>query len=245
MEGLVYTIVKLIIDVIHIGMIDIGVKCARKSSLIRGENLYPLMGFFCFRKKIKKVFAKTEFLPPLCRASNIRRIFLHKREEVNQMMKTDDYQTAIEREFDCYCKKILRNYARDIHRMKSRRNINIISIEAMSFEELSQLCVWDDYETDYIFVTALGPEARITDIRLAKAIEALSKRKQEIIRLSFFKDMKNKEIAELLGLSVSTVSEHKRKALAEMKIFMEEYANENQAGDSAICPYCSGSKRKR
>ena len=57
---------------------------------------------------------------------------------------------------------------------------------------------------------------------LAEAIENLPERKRNIILMSYFLDMKDCEIAELLNLVRSTVTYHRENALEKLKRYMEE-----------------------
>ena len=53
--------------------------------------------------------------------------------------------------------------------------------------------------------------------QLQKAIAGLSSRKQEIITLKFFGGLRNKEIAEILGLNERTVASHLCQAIADLR----------------------------
>ncbi len=96
----------------------------------------------------------------------------------------------------------------------------------MTPNDLAKLCSFDNYEAEYIFFTALDYEIPVNNILVAQAIEALSKKRQDIILLSFFLDMKEMDIAALMNLAQSTVHYHKENALEELRKFMEEHTNE-------------------
>lgn len=142
-------------------------------------------------------------------------------------MNTSDYEKTIEHQFDCFCKTVLRNHARNIYAEEKRRNERFISLESLTQAQWNQLSVLDDYDSDYICFVTHDFNIRIEDILVAQALEALDKKKQDIILLSFFLNMTNADIATLMNLAESTVHYHKRNALEELKKFMEEHLDES------------------
>lgn len=142
------------------------------------------------------------------------------------MTTTSNYEKTIEHQFDSFCKTVVRNFARDIYDENKRRNERLISLEALSMAELSQLSIFDDYDSNYIIMASYDYDIRIEDVLIAQAIGKLTKRKQDIILLSFFLSMTNADIATLMDLAESTVHYHKTNALKELKKLMEEHWNE-------------------
>lgn len=143
-------------------------------------------------------------------------------------MNTCDYEKTIEHQFDSFCKTVLRNQARNIYEETTRRNEHLISLDLLTPEELYQLSICDEHDSDFICMSLYGYDIRIEDILVAQAIENLSKRKQDVILLSFFLNMSNVDIASLMNLAESTVHYHKTNALKELKKFMEEHLDENE-----------------
>ncbi|CAC99177.1 sigma-70 family RNA polymerase sigma factor [Listeria monocytogenes] len=139
------------------------------------------------------------------------------------MTTTSNYEKTIEHQFDSFCKTVVRNFARDIYDENKRRNERLISLEALSMAELSQLSIFDDYDSNYIIMASYDYDIRIEDVLIAQAIGKLTKRKQDIILLSFFLSMTNADIATLMDLAESTVHYHKTNALKELKKLMEEH----------------------
>lgn len=159
--------------------------------------------------------ASKEFLSSLCNGK-----------EVKLMLNTSSHQRIVEQQFDCFCKKVLRNQARNIYAENKRWKEKFISLEALTPTEIGQLSIHDTYCSEYVYFSIHDYEIPIQDILIAQAIESLSKRKQDIILLSFFLDMKDVDIAELMSLAKSTVHYHKENALNELRKFMEEHVDE-------------------
>ena len=139
------------------------------------------------------------------------------------MVTISNYEKTIEHQFDSFCKTVMRNFARDIYDENKRRNERLISLEALTMAELSQLSIFDDYDSNYIIMASYDYDIRIEDVLIAQAIGQLTKRKQDIILLSFFLSMTNADIATLMELAESTVHYHKTNALKELKELMEEH----------------------
>lgn len=139
------------------------------------------------------------------------------------MVTISNYEKTIEHQFDSFCKTVMRNFARDIYDENKRRNERLISLEALTMAELSQLSIFDDYDSNYIIMASYNYDIRIEDVLIAQAIGKLTKRKQDIILLSFFLSMTNADIATLMELAESTVHYHKTNALKELKELMEEH----------------------
>ncbi|HBG5346128.1 TPA: sigma-70 family RNA polymerase sigma factor [Clostridioides difficile] len=132
-------------------------------------------------------------------------------------------EKTIEHQFDSFCKTVLRKYARDIYDENKRRNDYLVSLESLSLAELSKLSILDDYDSNYICMVSYDYNIRIEDVLMAQAIGKLTKRKQDIILLSFFLKMTNADIATLMDLAESTVHYHKTNALKELKELLEEH----------------------
>lgn len=143
------------------------------------------------------------------------------------MVSTSNCQKSIEHQFDSFCKIVIRNYVRDIYDKMKTQKKHLVSLESLTQSELEQLSITDIYDSDYFKIAVYNFEVHIADVLIAQAITSLNKRKQEIILLSFFLDMSNVDIANLLNLTESTVHYHKENALKELKKYLEEHTYES------------------
>jgi len=64
----------------------------------------------------------------------------------------------------------MRNFARDIYDENKRRNEHLISLEALTMAELSQLSIFDDYDSNYIIMASYNYDIRIEDVLIAQAV---------------------------------------------------------------------------
>ena len=65
-------------------------------------------------------------------------------------------------------------------------------------------------------------------VLIAEALTSLTKRKRDVILLSYFMGMSDAEIARKMKLVRSTVNEHRKRSLEILKDVMEEKADESE-----------------
>ena len=92
----------------------------------------------------------------------------------------------------------------------------------MGPEELSQIAVEDRYfQDDHIF-EVLGIPVVVTGDVLAEILAQLPEGKRDIILLSFFLEMTDREIAEYLHIVHQTVSKRRIGILKELRKILEK-----------------------
>ena len=62
----------------------------------------------------------------------------------------------VQKVFDCYCKKILKNEAINIQKHYQRMNDLQISFSELTPEQLAELSTYDDYSTNYDLYKVMG-----------------------------------------------------------------------------------------
>jgi RNA polymerase sigma factor (sigma-70 family) len=135
-------------------------------------------------------------------------------------------QQHIAYEFDSYCKKVLKYYARDCYTDKKQQNEREATFSGLSERELAELAVMDEYFKDAFHFSVLDYDIGVTDEALAEALQALPADKRDIVLLSYFLDMPDREIAERMNLVRRTVAYRKAATLRELKKLMEGQAYE-------------------
>jgi len=123
--------------------------------------------------------------------------------------------------FDSYCKKVLKRKALDYHREAKRRSEREITFSQMSAQELARLATTDEYFNDEYVFSVLGENVGISDVDLAEALNTLPTDRREIVLMSYFFDMTDKEIADKLNIARRTVAYRRTSSLRELKKFME------------------------
>lgn len=137
-------------------------------------------------------------------------------------MKSSSFEQAIEAQFDCLVKKVINTTVKKHYRDMSRRQKHESPFSDLSEMELNRCSSMDEYSCDYTAFNVLGMEIHVSDDQLSKALKILPERKRNIILLSYFMDMSDAEIGELMHLVRSTVYRHRTSTLKQIRELMEE-----------------------
>ena len=123
--------------------------------------------------------------------------------------------------FDSFCKKILKNEARDYYKAIKRQVEREILFSELSEHELEQLSTMDSYfEIERTF-NVLGCEIIVVDELIAELLQKLPEHKRNIILLSYFLGMTDREIGAKLDLIRTTVQYQRASTLQKLKKLME------------------------
>ncbi|WP_161567173.1 RNA polymerase sigma factor [Acidilutibacter cellobiosedens] len=143
-------------------------------------------------------------------------------------MKPNSHEQSKRHAFDSFCKKILKHEARDYYdELKSQRNREV-SFSDLSAKEMDELYTEDRYfVTEQIF-NVLGLDVIVTDDVIAGALQSLPERKRDIILLSYFLELSDREIGDKLNMLRSTVQYQRTSTLQQLKNFMEGDTYERQ-----------------
>ena len=136
-------------------------------------------------------------------------------------MKPSNHEQSKRHTFDSFCKKILKNEARDYYDELKRQRKKEKSFSDLSLKEMDQLYVVDKYfVTEQIF-DVLGLDVIVTDDVIAEALENLPQQRRDIILLSYFLELSDREIGDKLNMLRSTVQYQRTRTLQQIKAFME------------------------
>ena len=135
-------------------------------------------------------------------------------------MKPHSHDAGVARAFDCFCKKVLRNEARDYQDALARKRNREVYFSELPVEVLEQFAVRDTYFTDSRTFEVIGHSVCIDDETLAEAISALPVDRRDIILLSYFLDMSDAEIANVLNMVRRSVAYRRTSTLKLLKNLM-------------------------
>lgn len=131
------------------------------------------------------------------------------------MYATKDF-SRIESEFDCFCKRVLRNEAIDYFRNKTSQEEYHIPTDPSKL--FSALISYDTYPSDYLsFDLPNGLVAHVKDDALCDALAHLPQVYREIVLLSYMHDLSDQKISTLLGLSRRTTQRLRIAALEQLR----------------------------
>ena len=130
-------------------------------------------------------------------------------------MKSSSFEQAIQAQFDCLTKKVIKRAAMKYNRDISRRLKHEVPFSEISDLELNKAGVYDKYSSDYTAFNVLGMEVQVSDDQLSKALKCLPERKRNM-------DMSDAEIGELMNVVRTTVYRHRTSTLEDLRKMMEE-----------------------
>ena len=137
------------------------------------------------------------------------------------MELTPSQKKTVRHQFDSFCRKVLREEARDYARDLARQGEREVSLSGLSEEEMARLYVLDEYPSDQFHFDVLGYDIAVKNERLADALGSLSDDKRGIVLLAYFLGMTDQEIADKLNVVRRTVQYRRASSLKEMKKRLE------------------------
>lgn len=137
------------------------------------------------------------------------------------MELTSSQKQTIQHQFDCFCKKILRDEKADLQRkIKSRTDKEILFSE-MTQKQMDELSRMDTYSAEKTRFTVKEFEVLIESDLLAEALALLPEANRNIVLLSYFLEISDTDIAEMLNMVRRTVHYRRTSSLNKMKKHME------------------------
>ena len=125
---------------------------------------------------------------------------------------SDSYKEKIQCEFDCYCKRVLRQEIKNIRKANKRLSDNEVTYSSLSVAEEAQLAERDEYHCEQTVFIICGTRIVIDNDNLAKALLLLKTDMRDILLMSSFLDMSDYEIAILMGIPRKTVNNRRLSA---------------------------------
>ena len=138
-----------------------------------------------------------------------------------RMDLTSSQKQTIRHQFDSFCKKILRAEKVDYQRSMCGQMEKEILFSELSQSQLDELRVTDKYPSDMTIFKVKDFEFGVENDLLAAALESLNQTNRDIVLLSFFMDLSDTEIAEMLNIVRRTVQYRRISTLNKMKKHME------------------------
>lgn len=131
---------------------------------------------------------------------------------------TQEQEKGIMKAFDLYCKTVLRNKARNLHKELAKKEQTEIPIDELPPDAELSMQRKDQYDFSIPVPLGLqGIEMRLSDPELATAVFRLLPRFRDVLFLAYFMQYSDKEIGELLGESPSTITFRRQSTLNKLK----------------------------
>lgn len=143
-------------------------------------------------------------------------------------MKSNNHEQNKQHAFDSFCKKILKHEARDYYDELNRQRSRETTFLDLSSKEMDQLYTEDKYFVTEKIFNVLGLDVIVTDDAIAEALQGLPERKRDIILLSYFLELSDREIGDKLKMLRNTVQYQRTSTLLQLKKLMEGDTYEQQ-----------------
>ena len=137
------------------------------------------------------------------------------------MELTSSQKQTIQHQFDCFCKKILREEKIDYQRKLISQNDKEILFSDMTQKQIDELSATDTYPSDKTRFLVKEFEVLIENDLLAEALSSLPETSRDIVLLSYFLEISDTDIAEMLNMVRRTVQYRRTSSLSKMKKHME------------------------
>lgn len=138
-------------------------------------------------------------------------------------MKPSSFENAIRLQFDCLARKVIsrtvKNYDRELGR-RARRETPFCELSEM---DLNHIGACDEYPIEFTSFDVFGSEVRVYDERLCEAIKELTERRRNILLMSYFLEMTDAEIAQVMEMERFSVC---RNRLHTLKLIRDMYKEE-------------------
>lgn len=132
----------------------------------------------------------------------------------------------LEQTFDSFCKAVIRNESRNIHKRFKKTAEHEISLYGLSAAEEAQLQTEDSYNMEKPLFTVDEKCFSVDDERLATALAFLTPQRRDVILLSFFLGYSDAQIGRKLNISPDTISYRKSIALKKLRELLGGFEND-------------------
>ena len=135
-------------------------------------------------------------------------------------MSTSSFEQRICAMFDSFCKTVSRNYVRNLERAERNRKKHIMDAPVSFFLELLG---HEDHHPSDTFAFCINEQAyEIADERVYHALLGLPKKQRIVIILSFWEELSDRQIAEIMEVTPRTVYNLKYRAFSSIREFYEK-----------------------
>ncbi len=128
----------------------------------------------------------------------------------------------ISKQFCKFCVRVLKNAACDIQRENAKLRQQEKSLNELTGNEIIKLSACDKYFNDEHIFKVLDKEIVVMGNDLAEAIMKLPPYRRDVILLSYFVGLNDREIGEKLGAIQQTISKHRISSLRQLREIFEK-----------------------
>ena len=132
----------------------------------------------------------------------------------------DSNDKRMQNQCGTFCTHIWKTKAGFMQRERARRREQEKPLDELTASELEQTATWDKYFMDEHVFEVQGLPVVVTGNLLAEAIAQLPEGKRDVILLSYFLGMSDREISERLNVVRQTISKRRLVTLKELREYL-------------------------
>lgn len=133
----------------------------------------------------------------------------------------NSFESHLQHTFDSYCRKVVRNEARNIEKHHARERKHKTSLDYLPSEKRDSLFYFDHNVTNSEIFVIDGMSIEVSNDNLIEAIKLLSENLREIILLYYFVGLNDREIGERYNLSAGGLWAVRQRAVRFLQLQME------------------------
>lgn len=137
-----------------------------------------------------------------------------------------ELQEYHEHAFDAFCKRVIRNAAVDAFRASKRRQKREVDIDDPMIAYIHPIQTHDTYSLYSRTYYVKNQAIIVRDKHLGEALQYIIPQKRAVILLSYFAGYNDTEVANILGISPTSISRRKKSALLHLRELLEVRAND-------------------
>lgn len=141
-------------------------------------------------------------------------------------MTHEQFNAYMEQCFDAFCKTVIRNESRNIHKKLKHLAENEKSLSSLSLEEEAEFCTENVYFLESKLFCVDDLWFSVDNKQLADAIIFLTPQHRELILLSFFLGYSDAQIGRKLNVPPDTISYRKKVAIKKLKEIIGDKEND-------------------
>ena len=128
--------------------------------------------------------------------------------------------------FDAFCKRVIRNAAVDAFRKTKRKQKVEMDIDDPMIAYIHSIQTHDTYTLYSRTYYVKEQPIVVRDKNLGEALQYIIPQKRAVILLSYFAGYNDTEVANILGVSPTSIARRKKSALLRLRELLEVRVNE-------------------
>ena len=128
--------------------------------------------------------------------------------------------------FDAFCKRVIRNAAVDAFRKTKRKQKVEMDIDDPMIAYIHSIQTHDTYTLYSLTYYVKEQPIVVRDKNLGEALQYIIPQKRAVILLSYFAGYNDTEVANILGVSPTSIARRKKSALLRLRELLEVRVND-------------------